>query len=57
MWNLWKSNHTPLVFQTNVRTSYTKVPIVRVDGFEPPIHADYQIYSLAPNQFVHNSQL
>ena len=51
MWNLWKSNHTPLVFQTNVRTSYTKVPIVGVDGFEPPTHAGYQIYSLALNQF------
>ncbi len=31
--------------------------LVRVDGFEPPIRADYQIYSLAPNQFVHNSQM
>jgi len=30
---------------------------VGADGFEPPTHAGYQIYSLAPNQFVHYSQL
>jgi hypothetical protein len=27
----------PLVLQTNVRTSYTKAPIVGVEGFEPPM--------------------
>jgi hypothetical protein len=47
----------PLDFQSNASTKLASSPIVRVDGFEPPIHADYQIYSLAPNQFVHNSQL
>ena len=45
----------PLDFQSNASTKLASSPIVRVDGFEPPIRADYQIYSLAPNQFVHNS--
>ena len=31
--------------------------IVGADGLEPPIHADYQIYSLAPIQFEHNSRI
>ena len=47
----------PLDFQSNASTKLASSPIVRVDGFEPPIHADYRIYSPAPNQFAHHSQM
>ena len=33
------------------RINLSKELNVGVEGLEPPIYADYQIYSLAPNQF------
>lgn len=41
----------PLDFQSNASTKLASSPIVGVDGFEPPTHAGYQIYSLALSQF------
>ena len=41
-----------MVFQTTaLPTELYLLKLVGIEGLEPPIRADYQIYSLAPNLF------
>ena len=56
LWTERDSNPRRLALQANALPTELSVHFfVGAEGFEPPIHADYRIYSPAPNQLEHYS--